>query len=34
MLGSLSVFQSQAITKAEYEENADAKLGVIHKKTL
>ena len=34
MLGSLSTFQNQAITKAEYEENAEAKLSVIHKKTF
>lgn len=34
MLGSLSVFQELSIKKSEYEENADAKLSVIHKKTF
>lgn len=34
MLSSLSVFQEMAIKKSEYEENTDAKLSVIHKKTF
>ena len=34
MLGSLSVFQELAIKKSEYEENADAKFSLIHKKSF
>ena len=34
MLGSLSTFQNIAITKAEYEENPEAKASLVFKKTF
>ncbi|KRX02013.1 hypothetical protein PPERSA_07658 [Pseudocohnilembus persalinus] len=34
MLGSLSTFQSLAITRAEYEENPENKIALIHKRTF
>lgn len=34
MLGSLSTFQSLAILRADYEENPEAKVSIIHKRTF
>lgn len=34
MLGSLKTFQNLAITKAEYDENPEGKMSIVHKRTF
>lgn len=34
MIGSLRTFQGLAITKAEYDENPEGKVSIVHKRTF
>lgn len=34
MIGSLKTFQNLAITKAEYDENPEGKISIVHKRTF
>ena len=34
MIGSLRTFQNLAITKAEYDENPEGKISIVHKRTF